>query len=104
MARNMIWRGSPQPRRATMARNQREMEGDNTQRRAAGRQARSEGKRPSEVGATLGSSKQLKSAKAGASHQDRRELKREGKPSPRTDGKPRPGNRDVDPKRTSRWT
>ena len=87
-----------------MGRNQRDMEGDNEQRRAAGKKAREQGKRPSEVGATLGASKQLKSAKAGDSHQDKMDLKREGKPSPGTSGKPRPGNRDVDPKRTNRWT
>ena len=85
-----------------MARNQREMEGDNEQRRAAARKAREQGKRPSEVGATLGASKQLKSAQGDASHQERRELKREGKPSPGTNGKPRPGNRDTDPSRNKR--
>jgi hypothetical protein len=84
-------------------RNQREMEGDNTQRRAAASKARSEGKRPSEVGATLGASKQLKSAKQNASHQERLEGTRKGKPSPETKGKPRPGNRDTDPKRTDQW-
>jgi hypothetical protein len=87
-----------------MGRNQRDMEGNNEQRRDAARKAREQGKRPSEVGATLSASKQLKSAKGGASHQDRMDLKREGKPSPGTSGKPRPGNREVDPKRTTRWT
>jgi hypothetical protein len=86
-----------------MGRNQRNMEGDNEQRRAAARKARSEGKKPSEVGATLGASKQLKSAKASDSHQEKMDQKREGKPSPGTSGKPRPGNREVDPKRTDRW-
>jgi hypothetical protein len=86
-----------------VGRNQREMEGDNQQRRAAGRKARAAGLKPSEVGATLGSSKQLKSAEAGASHQDKEDLKREGKPSPGTSGKPRPGSRETDPKRSDRW-
>jgi hypothetical protein len=86
-----------------MGRNQRDMEGDNEQRRAAARKARAEGKRPSEVGATLGASKQLKSAHASDSHQDKLDQKREGKPNSGTSGKPRPGNRDVDPKRTDRW-
>jgi hypothetical protein len=86
-----------------MGRNQRDMEGDNEQRRAAAREARAQGKKPSEVGATLGASKQLKSAKGSASHQEKVDLKREGKPSPGTSGKPRPGNRQVDPKRTDRW-
>ena len=87
-----------------MAKFTRDQEGDNEQRRAAGRKARESGKRPSEVGATLGASKQLKSARPGASHQDRMDLKREGKPSAGTSGKPRPGNREVDPKRNDRWT
>jgi hypothetical protein len=87
-----------------MGRNQRDMEGDNTQRRAAARQARESGKRPSEVGATLGASNQLKSAKSGQSHQERVDQRREGKPSPGSSGKPRPGNREADPKRTNRWT
>jgi hypothetical protein len=88
----------------SMGRNQRDMEGDNEQRRATAKKAREQGKRPSEVGATLGASKQLKSAKGNASHQERIDLKREGKPTPGTSGKPRPGNREVDPKRTDRWT
>jgi hypothetical protein len=37
-----------------MAGQQRNMEGDSEQRRRAAREARSQGKRPSEVGATLG--------------------------------------------------
>src|SRR5687767_12692304 len=41
----------------------RKMEGDENQRRKAAREARSEGKAPSEVGATLGASKQMKQAK-----------------------------------------
>jgi hypothetical protein len=70
-----------------MAKHNRNMEGDNEQRRAAARKAREAGERPSEAGATLGASKQLKSAKAGDSHQDKLDLKRE-----------------ADPKRTNRWT
>ena len=79
------------------------MEGDNEQRRKAARQARAEGKRPSEVGATLGASKQRKEAKQGASHQEKLEQRTEGKRTPGTSGKPRPGNRDKDPKRTEKW-
>jgi hypothetical protein len=79
------------------------MEGNEEQRRAAARKARSEGRKPSEVGATLGASKQTKSVKASASHQERMDTKRQGKPSPGTSGKPRPGNREIDPKRTDRW-
>jgi hypothetical protein len=87
-----------------MAKNQnREIEGDANQRRAAARDARSRGKRPSEEGATLGASKQRKEAKGNASHQERLDLKREGKRDAGTSGKPRPGNRERDPKRTERW-
>ena len=54
-----------------MAKQERSSEGDNEQRRRKAKQARDEGKRPSEVGATLGASKQRKEAKPGASHQER---------------------------------
>jgi len=86
-----------------MGRQQRKMEGDETQRRQAARDARAEGKRPSEVGATLGASKQRKEAKNNASHTERLQQSAEGKRGPGTSGKPRPGNRDKDPKRTDRW-
>jgi len=86
-----------------MAAQQRNMEGDNEQRRRAAREARAQGKRPSEVGATLGASKQRKEAKPNASHQERLETRRQGKRGAGTSGKPRPGNRDTDPKRTDRW-
>jgi hypothetical protein len=86
-----------------MAGQQRNMEGDNEQRRKAAKKARDAGKKPSEIGATLGASKQRKEAKANASHQERVETKSEGKRGPGTSGKPRPGNRETDPKRTDRW-
>lgn len=87
-----------------MAKQQREMEGDATQRRRAAREARAQGKRPSEVGATLGASKQRKQADARQSHQDRLELKNEGKAAGSKRGnEARPGSRDRDPKRTDRW-
>jgi len=87
-----------------MAKQNREMEGNNEQRRAAARKARSEGKRPSEVGATLGASKQRKEARSAASHTERIEQRSEGKASKAAgSSKPRPGNRDRDPKRTDRW-
>lgn len=86
-----------------MAGQQRNMEGDNEQRRRAARDARSKGRRPSEVGATLGASKQRKEVRSKASHDDRLETRGEGKRGPGTSGKPRPGNRDNDPKRTNRW-
>jgi hypothetical protein len=86
-----------------MAGQQRNMEGDNEQRRRAARDARKQDKRPSEVGATLGASKQRKEAPKKASHQERMETKGEGKRGPGTSGKSRPGNRRTDPKRTDRW-
>jgi hypothetical protein len=86
-----------------MARQQRNVEGNNEQRRDAAREARAQGKLPSEMGGTLGASKQRKSAPNDASHQEKMDLKQDGKASRgnRTSGaqKPRPGNRDVDPKR-----
>ena len=82
----------------------RKMEGDENQRRKAAREARSEGKAPSEVGATLGASKQMKQAKTDASHQEKMDTRGKGKRTPGTSGKPRPGNRETDPKRTERWT
>ena len=86
-----------------MAGQERNIEGDNEQRRRAAREARARGKMPSEVGATLGASKQRKETARRASHQDRLETKREGKRGPGTSGKPRPGSRDIDPKRSGRW-
>jgi hypothetical protein len=86
-----------------MAGQERNIEGDNEQRRRAAREARRKGVRPSEVGATLGASKQRKEIKRSASHQERIDAKHEGKRGPGTSGKPRPGNRDIDPKRTNRW-
>jgi hypothetical protein len=86
-----------------MAGQERNIEGDNEQRRHAAREARRKGVKPSEVRATLGASKQRKETKRSASHQERIDAKHEGKRGPGTSGKPRPGNRDVDPKRTSRW-
>jgi hypothetical protein len=86
-----------------MARQERQVEGDNKQRRRLAREARAHGKRPSEVGATLGASKQRKHASNKASHTERLEQRAEGKRGAGTSGKPRPGNRARDPKRTDRW-
>lgn len=87
-----------------MAGQEREMEGDNEQRRAAAREARERGEKPSEVGATQGASKQRKEAPANASHQEKMELKHEGKQGKQKPGEEaRPGNRDTDPKRTNDW-
>ena len=86
-----------------MARQERQLEGDSEQRRKLGREARAQGKQPSEVGVTLGASKQRKESKRSASHQERVEQRSEGKRGAGTAGKPRPGNRDRDDKRTDRW-
>jgi len=79
-----------------MARAQREMEGDANQRRKAAREARAEGKQPSEKRATLGASKQRKEAKSGDDHSKRIAQRVEGKHGEDTHGKPRPGKRHTD--------
>lgn len=83
----------------------RQVEGNNEQRRAAAREAKEQGKSPSEMGATTGASKQLHSVGKDASHQERLEAKNRGKAQNTRQGKdkPRPGNRDEDPKRTERY-
>jgi hypothetical protein len=89
-----------------MAGQQRNKEGDNEQRRAAAREARAQGKRPSEMGATLGASKQRKAAKKGSSHQEKMDLKHEGKNATQAGEKrserARPGSRERDPGRDDR--
>lgn len=85
-----------------MARQQRNMEGDNEQRRDMAREAREQGKQPSEMGATLGASKQRKEAPDGASHQEKMELKHEGKHDDTRNEQARPGNRETDPGRDDR--
>jgi hypothetical protein len=86
-----------------MARQERQAEGDNTERQKRAREARRQGKSPSESGVTLGASKQRKETKRSASHQERIDTALSGKRGAGTRGKPRPGNRDTDPKRTNRW-
>jgi len=86
-----------------MARQQRKIEGDENQRRKAARDAREQGRRPSETGSTLGASKQRKETRRGASHSERLEQRGEGKRGSATRDKPRPGSRERDPKRGSRW-
>ncbi len=86
-----------------MAGQQRSMEGDADQRRAAAREAKKHGKLPSEVGATTGASKQTKKAPNNASHQEKMELKHEGKhggAKANRNNEVRPGNRDTDPSRS----
>jgi hypothetical protein len=87
----------------------RSAEGNDEQRRAKAREARAEGNKPSELGETLGASKQTKHAshaKGSESHQERLDQRHQGKEAKTakgSSGKPRPGNRDTDPKRTNRW-
>jgi hypothetical protein len=56
----------------------KQMEGDNKQRRNKAREAKDEGKVPSEVGATLGASKQRKNVDKGE-HREVLETIRQGK-------------------------
>lgn len=86
-----------------MAGQERNREGNAEQKRAAARDAKAKGKRPSETGSTTGASKQRKEAPSGASHQEKLELKHEGKRDAIPGEDARPGSRERDPKRTSRW-
>jgi hypothetical protein len=76
----------------------KQMEGNNQQRRAAARKAREEGKRASEVGASTGASQQRAEADSDMSHQEKLDLKREGKHDVIKQNTPeaRPGSRDAD--------
>lgn len=78
----------------------KKMEGSEDQKRAAAREAREHGKDASEVGATTGASHQRTEAKKGDSHQERLDLKREGKQDQIHHGggtpEARPGSRDPD--------
>lgn len=76
----------------------KQMEGDNRERRKTAKEARDAGKVPSEIGATLGASKQRTVADPDMSHQERLDLKKEGKtPSARDNSEAAgPGGRDAD--------
>lgn len=76
----------------------KQMGGDNKQRRKMAKQARDAGKRPSEVGATLGANKQRTEADAEMTHQQRLDLMREGKHDVIAQNTPEasPGSRDPD--------
>ena len=86
-----------------MAGQQRRMEGSEEQKQAAAREAREQGKLPSEVRATTGASKQRQEAPENASHQEKMDQKHEGKlggsQSIEQNEQARPGNRDEDPRR-----
>jgi hypothetical protein len=76
----------------------KQMEGDNKQRRAAAKKARDSGQDPSEIGATTGSTQQRTKADTNATHQEKIDLKREGKQKVIRENTPkaRPGSRDAD--------
>lgn len=76
----------------------KQMEGDNRQRRKAAKQARDEGKSASEIGASTGASKQHAKADTNMTHQEKIDLKREGKHDVIRENTPeaRPGSRDAD--------
>jgi len=86
-----------------MARHSKDPEGDDTERRNRAKAARKQGKTPSEAGVTRGASKQREETRKDASHDERLGTREQGKRGPGTSGKPRPGNRETDPKRTNRW-
>ncbi|CAN5809938.1 hypothetical protein BH23GEM3_BH23GEM3_06790 [soil metagenome] len=76
----------------------KQMEGDNKERRKKAKEAREEGKSASEVGASQGASKQRTQADDDMSHQQKIDLKREGKHDVISQNTPetRPGSRDSD--------
>jgi hypothetical protein len=86
-----------------MARHSKDPEGDDTERRKRAKEARQRGDSPSAAGVTRGASKQREKTSQNASHDERLGTREQGKRGPGTSGKPRPGNRATDPKRTDRW-
>jgi len=76
----------------------KQMEGDNRERRKMAKEARDQGKKPSEIGATLGASKQRAVADSDATHQERIDQIREGKQDVIVENTPeaKPGSRDND--------
>ena len=76
----------------------KQMEGDEQERRKKAKEARDAGKKPSEVGATQGASKQRTKADSNMTHQEKVDLKREGKHDVIRENTPetRPGSRDPD--------
>ncbi len=72
------------------------MEGSEEQKQAAAREAKRQGKSASEVGASTGASHQHNEAQQGMSHQQRLDLKREGKVDETDAPEARPGSRDPD--------
>lgn len=76
----------------------KKMEGDNRERRKVAKEAREEGKSASEVGGTLGASKQHTRAPGNQSHQKNLDLKRQGKVDQIRENTPEasPGARDPE--------
>lgn len=74
----------------------KQMEGDNRQRREKAKEAREQGERPSEQSATLGASQQRKEAPANATHEEKLELKSEGKLASNRSNAPTPKPRSND--------
>jgi hypothetical protein len=74
----------------------KQMEGDNRERRKMAKEARDADKKPSEIGASLGASKQRTEADANMTHQERIDLKKEGKVPSVRQNKPTTGTRTRD--------
>ncbi len=76
----------------------KQMEGDNRERRKKAKEAREAGKSASEVGASLSSSQQRTEADKKMTHQEKLDLKREGKHDVISENTPetRPGSRDPE--------
>jgi hypothetical protein len=74
----------------------KQMEGDNRERRKMAKEARDEGKKPSEIGATLGASKQRAEDDGSETHQERIDQIRQGKHDVIRENTPeaKPGSRD----------
>lgn len=76
----------------------KQMGGDNRERREKAKEAREEGKQASEVGRSTGANKQRTEADDNMTHQQKIDLKREGKHDVIRENTPeaRPGSRDED--------
>lgn len=72
------------------------MEGSEEQKQATAREAKRHGESASEIGASTGASHQRNEAQEGMSHQQRLDLKREGKVDESGAAEARPGSRDPD--------
>ncbi len=76
----------------------KKMEGSPEQKRQKAREAKEQGKRPSEMSATTGASHQHKDSDRSMSHEEQMEQRREGKQDvlhDQDDGQARPRSRDA---------